>query len=100
MPLRIISDEKTNTNQDALENLVIAEVLRLHQDQSKLENLRDQLPERPAHSSVEMRFLSLWRDVEVRADRLERLLDRMTWRGAKPPARVICISPPVSPSAA
>ena len=93
----------TNQNaitNDTLENLLMTEVMRLHQDQSTLESLRDMLPARPSHSNLEARFLSLWDEIEARADRLERLLDDMTSRRTKAPARVICISPPYSPSAA
>lgn len=93
----------TNQNaltNDTLENLLMTEVMRLHQDQSTLENLRDLLPARPSHSRLEAQFLSLWDDIEARADRLELLLEDMTSRRTKPPARVICIAPPFTPSAA
>jgi len=86
-------------NEDTLENLLITEVTRLHEDQSTLERLRDMLPQQQPHSSLESRFLSLWDDIEARAGRVERLLDRMSL-GAKPPDQVVCIAPQQLPPAA
>ena len=64
-----------STNQDVLENLVMTELLRLQEDHSLLESLHDQLPGTASRTKTGARFLSLWADVEERADRLERLLE-------------------------
>ena len=88
------------TNQDVLENLVMTELLRLQQDHSLLESLHDRLTEKTSRPTVEARFLSLWADVEGRADRLERLLDHMEWFRGKPASRVVSISPQAAPPAA
>lgn len=89
-----------STNQDVLENLVMTELLRLQEDHSLLESLHDQLPVSTYRPKTEARFLSLWADVEERADRLERLLDHMAWFRGKPASRVVCISSQASPPAA
>ncbi len=89
-----------STNQDVLENLVMTELLRLQEDHSLLESLHDQLPGASYRAKTEARFLSLWADVEERADRLERLLDRMAWFNGKSMRRVVCISSPALPPAA
>ena len=89
-----------STNQDVLEDLVMTELLRLQEDHSLLESLHDQLPGSLYRPKTEARFLSLWADVEERADRLERLLDHMTWFTGKPASRVVCISSQSSPPAA
>jgi hypothetical protein len=88
------------TNQDVLENLVMTELLRLQEDHSLLESLRDRLTESACRPTVEARFLSLWANVEDRADRLERLLDHMAWYRGKSTSRVVSISPQAPPPAA
>ncbi|HEV2687592.1 MAG TPA: hypothetical protein VGV35_03530 [Bryobacteraceae bacterium] len=89
------------TKQDVLENLVMTELLQLHKDHSLLETLHDRLPDNGSQPKVEARFLSLWADVEHRADRLEELLDRMAWFRRKPAGQVVSISQPLtSPPAA
>lgn len=85
---------------DVLEKLVLNELVRLQQDHSMLERLHERLPQSEAQPNVPARFLSLWDDVEKRADRLERLLDQMTWFGRKPVKRVVCISSHAWPPAA
>ena len=57
--------------------LVMAELMRLQHDQSVLESLYQRLPEAASQPNVDARFLSLWSDVEKRAERLEYMLDRM-----------------------
>jgi len=89
-----------DTKHDVLETLVMNELVRLQHDHSMLENLHERLPESQAQPNVQARFLSLWDDVEKRADRLERLLDQMTWFGRKPVNRVVCISSHAWPPAA
>jgi hypothetical protein len=59
--------------QAGMDVLVMAELVRLQRDQTTLEGLYQRLPA-PA---VEARFLSLWSDVQKRADRLEYMLDHM-----------------------
>jgi hypothetical protein len=88
------------TKRDVLENLVLAELVRLQQDHSMLESLHERLPECESQPNVQAKFISLWADVENRADRLERLLDEMTWFGLKPVKRVVCISSRAWPPAA
>jgi len=55
--------------------LVMAELRRLQRDQALLERLYEELPAQP---KAEEKFLSLWCDVEKRADRLEYMLDHMS----------------------
>jgi Protein of unknown function (DUF3309) len=57
--------------------LVMAELMRLQRDQSVLESLYQRLPDSPSQSNIDAKFLSLWSDVEKRADRLEYMLDSM-----------------------
>jgi hypothetical protein len=68
------TEMQTQTGMDVL---VMAELVRLHRDQTMLEGLYERLPAQPAESNVEARFLSLWSDVEKRANRLEYMLDYM-----------------------
>jgi hypothetical protein len=63
--------------QNGLDVLVLAELMRLQRDQSLLEHLYQRLPASPAQPNVEEKFLSLWTDVEKRAERLECMLDYM-----------------------
>ena len=66
-----------NATQSALEYLVLAQLTRLHDDQSRLESLYTQLPGDSSRPRLEERFLALWSDVDERAGRLERMLDEM-----------------------
>jgi hypothetical protein len=63
--------------QNGLDVLVMAELMRLQRDQSTLERLYQRLPNVPAQSQVDEEFLSLWSNVEKRANRLEYILDYM-----------------------
>jgi hypothetical protein len=69
--------EKMQMTQNGLDVLVMAELMRLQRDRSALESLYRRLPALPAKPNVEAKFLSLWSDVEKRADRLECMLDQM-----------------------
>jgi hypothetical protein len=69
--------QKMQMTQNGLDVLVMAELMRLQRDRSALESLYRQLPALPAKPNVEAKFLSLWSDVEKRADRLECVLDQM-----------------------
>ncbi len=62
--------------QNALNYLVLAQLARLQKDQCRLESLYAQLPTGPT-PKVEERFLALWKDVDDRAARLERMLDEL-----------------------
>ena len=64
-------------NMEGMDVLVVAELMRLERDHSRLEQLYEQLPNSAAQPIVEERFFKLWTDVEQRADRLEFLLDHM-----------------------
>jgi hypothetical protein len=64
-------------SQNEMDVLVMAELMRLQRDQSMLERLYERLPAAPTQPNVEAKFLSLWTDVERRADRLEYMLDHM-----------------------
>ncbi|MGD0302620.1 MAG: hypothetical protein ABSE86_36580 [Bryobacteraceae bacterium] len=66
--------QMTRTGMDVL---VMAELMRLQRDQSLLESLYQRLPDATAQPQIDARFLSLWSDVEKRADRLEYMLDQM-----------------------
>jgi hypothetical protein len=66
--------QMTRTGMDVL---VMAELMRLQRDQSLLESLYQRLPDATAQPHIDARFLSLWSDVEKRADRLEYMLDHM-----------------------
>jgi hypothetical protein len=55
----------------------MAELMRLQRDQSVLETLYQRLPDVTSQSNIDTKFLSLWSDVEKRADRLEYMLDSM-----------------------
>jgi len=66
--------QMTRTGMDVL---VMAELMRLQRDQSLLESLYQRLPDAAAQPQIDARFLSLWSDVEKRADRLEYMLDQM-----------------------
>ncbi len=63
--------------ENGMDVLVMAELMRLQRDQSMLERLYERLPAAPTQPNVEAKFLSLWTDVERRADRLEYMLDHM-----------------------
>jgi hypothetical protein len=63
--------------ENGLDVLVMAELMRLQRDHSTLERLYERLPATPPQPNVEAKFLSLWTDVERRADRLEYMLDHM-----------------------
>ena len=69
--------QKMHMTQKGMDVLVMTELMRLQRDSSQLENLYRQLPVLPAKPNVEAKFLSLWTDVEKRADRLEHMLDQM-----------------------
>ena len=66
-----------HATQDALEYLVLTQLTRLQEDQSRLENLYAQLPADSSRPKLEERFLALWNDVDGRAARLERMLDAL-----------------------
>ena len=83
-----------HATQSALEYLVLAQLTRLHNDQSRLECLYTQLPGDSSRPRLEERFLALWSDVDERAGRLERMLDEM---GPARTVRSIRVQPP-SPS--
>ncbi len=81
--------------QNVLEELVLAELVRLQKDQSALERLYQRLPDGATRkASVEARFLSLWADVEQRADRLDQMLDNMAFLPGKRALAVVPYSPP------
>ena len=63
-------------NQNALNYLVLAQLARLQKDQCQLESLYAKLPAGP-EPKVEERFLALWKDVDNRAARLERMLEAL-----------------------
>jgi len=63
--------------QNALEYLVLAQLTRLQEDQSRLESLYAQLPVDCSQPTLEERFMALWTDVDERAARLERMLDEL-----------------------
>ena len=63
--------------QHGLDVLLMAELMRLQRDHSRLEHLYEQLPKTPSHPNVEEKFLTLWSVVEKRADRLEFILDHL-----------------------
>jgi hypothetical protein len=69
--------QNIHATKNGLDVLVMAELMRLQRDQSVLESLYQRLPVASAQPTVEARFLSLWSDVEKRADRLEFMLDQM-----------------------
>ena len=69
--------EKIQMTQNGMDVLVMAELMRLQRDQTLLESLYQRLPDADAPPNVDSRFLSLWSDVEKRADRLEFMLDHM-----------------------
>lgn len=69
--------QKMQMTPNGLDVLVMAELMRLQRDQSMLESLYQRLPDATSQPNVDTRFLSLWSDVEKRADRLEYMLDRM-----------------------
>jgi hypothetical protein len=62
--------------QNALNYLVLAQLARLQKDQCRLESLYAKLPT-GSEPKVEERFLALWKDVDERAVRLERMLDEL-----------------------
>jgi hypothetical protein len=62
---------------EGMDVLVVAELMRLERDRSRLERLYEQLPNATSEPIVGERFLKLWSDVEQRADRLEFILDHM-----------------------
>jgi hypothetical protein len=80
--------------QKALEYLVLAQLTRLQEDQSRLESLYAQLPVDSSRPKLEERFLALWNDVDGRAARLERMLDALA------PMRSVYTMPaqPIPPS--
>jgi hypothetical protein len=69
--------EKIQMTQNGMDVLVMAELMRLQRDQSLLETLYQRLPDAKAQTNIDSRFLSLWSDVEKRAERLEYMLDHM-----------------------
>jgi len=69
--------QKMQMTQNGMDVLVMAELMRLQRDQTMLESLYQRLPDSHAQSNVDAKFLSLWSDVEKRADRLEYMLDHM-----------------------
>jgi len=69
--------QKIQMSPTGLDVLVMAELMRLQRDQSVLESLYQRLPEGASQSNIDTKFLSLWSDVEKRADRLEYMLDSM-----------------------
>jgi hypothetical protein len=69
--------QKMQMTPTGLDVLVMAELMRLQRDQSVLESLYQRLPDAASQPTVDARFLSLWSDVEKRAERLEYMLDRM-----------------------
>lgn len=68
--------QKMQVTPNGMDVLVMAELMRLERDHSRLENLYQQLPTR-AKPNVAAKFLALWKDVEKRAERLEYILDQM-----------------------
>lgn len=69
--------QMTQMTPNGMDVLVMAELMRLQRDQSLLESLYQRLPDVTYPSNIDAKFLSLWSDVEKRADRLESMLDRM-----------------------
>jgi hypothetical protein len=69
--------QKMQMTPNGMDVLVMAELMRLQQDQSVLETLYQRLPDVTSQSNIDAKFLSLWSDVEKRADRLEYMLDSM-----------------------
>jgi len=69
--------QKMQMTPTGMDVLVMAELMRLQRDQSVLESLYQRLPDSKSQPNVDARFLSLWSDVEKRAERLEMMLDRM-----------------------
>jgi hypothetical protein len=71
--------QKIQMTENGMDVLVMAELMRLQRDQSLLESLYQRLPAAAADAqpNIDSRFLSLWSDVEKRADRLEYMLDHM-----------------------
>ena len=67
----------TRPSMEGMDVLVVAELMRLERDRSRLERLYEQLPNPTSQPMVRERFLKLWSDVEQRADRLEFILDYM-----------------------
>jgi hypothetical protein len=71
--------QKIQMTENGMDVLVMAELMRLQRDQSLLESLYQRLPDADADTQphIDSRFLTLWSDVEKRADRLEYMLDHM-----------------------
>jgi hypothetical protein len=69
--------QKIQMTPTGMDVLVMAELMRLQRDQSVLESLYQRLPDSASKSNIDAKFLSLWSDVEKRADRLEYMLDSM-----------------------
>ena len=69
--------QKIQMTPTGMDVLVMAELMRLQRDQSVLESLYRRLPGAATQSNIDAKFLSLWSDVEKRADRLEYMLDSM-----------------------
>jgi hypothetical protein len=69
--------QKIQMTPTGMDVLVMAELMRLQRDQSVLESLYQRLPDSASQSTIDAKFLSLWSDVEKRADRLEYMLDSM-----------------------
>jgi len=67
----------TRQGVEGMDVLLVAELMRLERDHSRLERLYEQLPNSASQPIVEERFFKLWSDVEQRAARLEFLLDHM-----------------------
>ena len=65
----------TRQSMEGMDVLVVAELMRLERDRSRLERLYEQLPNPGSQAIVGERFMKLWSDVEQRADRLEFILD-------------------------
>jgi len=67
----------TRQSMEGMDVLVVAELMRLERDHSRLERLYEQLPNSGSQPIVEERFFKLWSDVEQRAARLEFILDHL-----------------------
>lgn len=69
--------QKMQMTLNGMDVLVMAELMRLQRDQSVLESLYQRLPDVTSPSNIDTKFLSLWSEVEKRAERLECMLDSM-----------------------
>jgi hypothetical protein len=64
-------------NPSVLDHLVASELAQLRHEESTLECTFEQLSSRDTDPTLQSRFLSMLADVEVRAARLEHILDHM-----------------------